>query len=54
VLELPELPILNKKQEALARVAKFKVAKEKAKEKNIFFMLVVKLPNADTERVIER
>ncbi len=33
VLELPELPVLNIKQEALAKVVKFKAAKKIAKEK---------------------
>jgi hypothetical protein len=42
VLELPELPILNKKQEALTRVAKFKVAKEKAKEKAKLYLAAIK------------
>lgn len=32
-MELPELPVINKKQEILAQVAKFNAAKEKAKEK---------------------
>lgn len=33
VLELPKLPLLNRKQEALAQADRFKAAKAKAKEK---------------------
>lgn len=33
VLKLPELPVINKKKEMLTQIAKFKAAKEKAKER---------------------
>lgn len=42
VLELPELPVLNKKQEALARVVRFKAAKENAKEKAKLYLAAKK------------